>query len=141
MEARRTRATPNAPFRLGIVASTRLPPGSLLGRIFRRLLFAPGATKHVDHGIVALVTGVLVKVIRYRHESRLCCPGSCKRRRVVDREPVENRIRADAREPFDHVQVLTGSPEPGLAGEISRVYHQRVALPVANRISHPPADV
>src|SRR5580704_17269928 len=123
-----------------VFASNELPLALLPGFV-RCLLFAPGSTEHVDHSIVTLVTCIFVELIRYRHEGRLCGPGSCKSQRIVDREPVKDCIGANTREPFDHVQVLARSPEPGLAGEISRIDYQRVAVPVANRISHPLPNV
>src|SRR5215467_8075887 len=108
---------------------------------FGGLLLKPGATEHINHGVVALMTGVLVYFVRDRTESRLPGPSPGKRRGIVDREPVEDRLRANACEPLDHMQILSGSSESGLACKIGRVDNQRISLPMADRVPHPLPDI
>ena len=61
-------------------------------------------------------------------------------RRIIDRELVEERIRVDAREAFDQMQVRGGSSETRLLGEIGRVDDKRLAFPMATRVPGPLVD-
>src|SRR5207253_208187 len=55
-------------------------------------------------------------------------------------ELVRDRIVCTAREAFHQMQLLAGSSEGASSSEIGRVNHQRIAVPMANRVSLPLAD-
>src|SRR5689334_14253215 len=93
-------------------------------------LFGAGTAKDVGERLVALVAGVLKDGTRGSHQGNLAGPWLGERRRIVDREAVQNRIRVDPGEPFDDVQVLVGSAESSLAGQIGRIDHQSLSLPM-----------
>jgi hypothetical protein len=66
----------------------------------------------------------------------LTCPRPV-RRRIVHREPIEQRVGVDASEALDDVQVLARTAEARLVGEVRRVDHERVAFPASDRVAHP----
>src|SRR5438067_1445796 len=87
------------------------------------------------------MTGVLEEPVGHRDESRLRGPGLCKRRGIVDCEPVEDRVLADAREALDDMQIFARTAKHGLASKVGGVDNQRVAFPMAYRIADPEANV
>src|SRR4030095_7397538 len=62
-------------------------------------------------------------------------PGCGKCFRIVDGELVEQRVRIHAAKSFGEPHVLACSPESGPVGEISGLDDERVAVPVAARIT------
>src|SRR4030095_14215886 len=80
---------------------------ALLRRGFGRfLLFAPRAGERVPHAVVALVAGVLEdRAHRLRHR-RFGRPRRAPGRGIVDREPVAERVRVGAPDPFGDLHLL-----------------------------------
>src|ERR1700738_2257540 len=78
----------------------KLAGGSLLLALLRRLVcFAEaGATQDVAERVICLVTGVLVHVLVGGRPRVLAHPRGGPRGGILDREPVEQRLRVDARE-------------------------------------------
>src|SRR6266700_3395656 len=121
-----------------------VPPNSsaLLRFLLRRflLLHAGPAEYGGDHRI-PLVAGPLVdRPLSLRHRN-LRGPRFGPRGGIFGGELVSDRIVGGAREAFHQVQFLPGSSESASSSEIGGVDHQRTALPMANRVSLPLADV
>src|SRR5271170_1236785 len=91
-------------------AFTRIPVEGklLLGSLS---LFFAGAAQNIHHRVVAFVAGVLKYRTWSRAEWILDGPALRKCGGVVDSGAIEQRIRADASEPLDDVQVLRRSAE------------------------------
>src|SRR5229473_7839068 len=108
---------------------------------FSRLLLGASSAEVIRQAVISLVT----REFKYRalglHHGKLRFPWSCPCCRIFNREFVEDDVIVDACEAFDHMQVLTGSSEVSLIGEISCVDDQRIALPAATRVAHQLADV
>src|SRR5439155_9889219 len=85
------------------------PPASFLGRVFRLLL--PGASQHAAQRVVPFVARVLVEVLIGRVPRILAGPRAVPCRRILDREAVEQSLRAGAREALDDVQLVARSLE------------------------------
>src|SRR5580704_3693037 len=96
--------------------------------LWRLAFFLAGTAQDVDHRVVALVAGVL------KYGTRSCAkwifdgPGLRKRGGIFNGGAVKQGIRADAREPFDDMQVCGRSAKVDLGVEIDGVDHQRVAV-------------
>src|SRR5437899_6912189 len=73
----------------------------------------------------------------YRYFSR---PGPGPHPLILHSELVKTRVLISAREPFNHVQVLRPRERSPIC-KIGRIDDQRVALPAADRVAHPLADV
>src|SRR6516225_8146015 len=83
------------------------------------------------------MTRVFIDRTTGRQERILESPRLGERRRVIDRNSVENRARINTRKALDHMQVLPRSSEPGLFRKIRCVDYQCIAFPMANGIPHP----
>src|SRR5579864_1959123 len=92
------------------------------------LLIGPGSREDSCHAVVPLVAGVLEDRALGPDAGDLGGPRLSERRRVIDREGIEERIRIDTREALDQVHILAGAAEGGLVGEVGGVDHQGVAL-------------
>src|ERR1700693_3777345 len=110
------------------------------------------AAKHQAHGFIPLMARVFVNLIvvipghRNGH-----FPGLSVNARVIDGNFVADRRSVDAGEVLDHLQRFTlrnslNTPAcragryPALAIVVGSIDHQRVALPVANRVAIPLTD-
>ena len=91
--------------------------------------------------VVGLVTGVLVDARVGRGPDVLATPRLCPHRRVVDRELIEERLGVNPRKALDDMQVPRRRAESRRVGEVRRVDHERVALPVTDRITKPAPDL
>src|SRR3977135_1265733 len=81
------------------------------------------------HAVVGLVTGVLEQQTvdhSQRHHRR---PRFRVRVRVRNGEPVVDRIGVEPRQALDHRGLGGRALQAGLASEVERLDHQRVALP------------
>src|SRR5579864_7009487 len=78
-----------------------------LGGLF---LFGPGSREQSRHAIVALVAGVLEDRPLGPDARNLSGPRPGERRRVIDREGIQERLGIGAREAFHQVQILAGPP-------------------------------
>src|SRR5258708_421359 len=120
---------------IGRLASRRT---SLLGCLLRGrgVLFGnAGAAKGVRKWIVPLVASEFIdRAIHLGHEN-LGAPGFVPGRGIVHRELIQNGFLAGTRETLHHVQSLARTPERTTWSEVGDVHHQRVALPVAPRVS------
>src|SRR5580693_8731909 len=108
--ARRTAAAIDSCFRI-----------SLLPCFLLVSLSQPGTAQNIAQRVVGLVARVLKDVLAGGRPGVLAGPRPRPRRRIVDREAVEERIGRNARESLDHVQVVARSSESGLVVEIGRV--------------------
>src|SRR6185312_15940902 len=99
------------------------------------------APENVRHTVVPLVAGILVQGTLGRGHRYFStpCPAPCVR--IVNRELIEDRVGAHAREALDDVQSRARSLERRLLGEIRRVDNQRVAFPPAARVASPTPNV
>src|SRR6266850_3077533 len=117
--------------RLIRIESPSLFRGSLFRGFFGgSLLLCASAREGIVHAIVSFVTRVLeyrTYILLPRH---LRGPGSCPRRRILDRELIADRVLGHAREALDQTHVLARALERKLVREIRRFDHQRLALPV-----------
>src|SRR5438552_6249489 len=110
------------------------------------LLRLPGAAKHVRDRVIPLVTRVFVYRNVYLGHGRRGGPGLCKHPGVGHGELVVDRIGIEAREAFDHFQLLApakdGARRPQFAAwrHVRGLDHQRVALPATTRVAEPLAD-
>src|SRR3989442_3803277 len=122
--------------------ATRLsgPTGSFLP-IGRLRFKSASAAKDAGQRVVAFMTSVLVQRFFSSEPRVLPRPQPIPCCRIFDRETVQDRLVAGAREPFDHLQVLARSAELRLVGEVGRLDDERVAFPSASGIAHPPFDV
>src|SRR6478672_9010510 len=102
-------------------------------------LFETCATQDAQQGFVALVTGVLENRLTGGLHRQLHAPRTGKRRRIVDRELVEQRIDVCPRKALDQVQFRARAAEVRLVGEVGRVDNERLPFPVADRIALEPA--
>ena len=108
---------------------------------FRCVSFSkPGAAEDVAQRVVGFVARVLEHQVVGRRPRLLAGPGPYPRLRILDRELIPERLRVDAREALDDVQVLARASEAGLVGEVGRVDDQRVALPPADGVAEPFPD-
>ena len=87
------------------------------------------------------MTGVLVDARVGRGPDVLATPRLCPHRRVVDRELIEERLGVNPRKALDDMQVPRRRAESRRVGEVRRVDHERVALPVTDRITKPAPDL
>src|SRR5206468_10070083 len=88
----------------------------------------------VRQPIIAFMTRVLVELSLDLLDRDFSRPWLGPHPRIFHRELVENRVFIGARDAFNHVQVL-GSRERSQVCEIGGVHHQRVTLPVADRVA------
>src|SRR5271170_1634278 len=103
----------------------------------RRSIRLPGPAKNVRHGVVPFVTGVFKNRTCGRDKRVFHRPILRESGGVVDSDPVQDRVGVHPPKPFDDMQVLSRSAESSLVGEIGSVHHQRVAVPMANRVPKP----
>ena len=98
--------------------------------------------------VVAFVTGVFVDVISGAAQGDFALPWLRVRGRVLNRELIQDLVRADARKAFGHltrrrqVEALLDSvvrPLPRI--EVGGFDDERVAFPTADRVAHPGRDV
>ena len=68
-------------------------------------------------------------------------PGLLPGGRIGERDAVRQRVRSGAGEPLHQVQAVGGAAEVALGGEVLRLDHQRVAVPVAARVAVPLPDL
>src|SRR5262245_41629924 len=66
----------------------------------------PRASEHIRHRVVAFVTGVLVQLLLACLPRILAGPRPIPRRRILDGEAIEERVRVDALDAFDDVQLI-----------------------------------
>ena len=91
------------------------------------------------HAVVGLVAGVLEQETVHdsqRHHRR---PGFRVRVRVRNGEPVVDRLCVKPREALHHRGLGRRALQAGLAPEVERLDHERVALPPAARVARPSA--
>src|SRR5205807_2713487 len=106
----------------------------------RFLLLNSGSAEYGGYHRIPLVAGPLVdRPLRLRHRN-LCGPRFGPGGGIFGGELVRDRIVGTAREAFHQMQLLAGSSEGASSSEIGRVNHQRIAVPMANRVSLPLAD-
>src|SRR4029077_12825453 len=87
------------------------------------------------------MTGPLVdRPLGFRHRN-LRGPRLGPRRGIFGSELVRDLIVGIAREALHQVQFLPRSSESASSSEIGRIDHQRIALPMADRVSLPLAHV
>ena len=108
-----------------LTSSFFLRGGSLLG---------PRSFEYAFHGVIALMTRVLIDWPWRLRQRNFTFPDACKCRRIVDRELVHDGVRAGARKTLDQVQVFVGAPEVRFVGEVCRVDDQCIAFPPASRV-------
>src|SRR5258708_4493991 len=85
------------------------------------LLLGTSSFEHVFHGVVSLVTGILVYRPGRLHQWSFSFPGACKCSRIVDCEFVEDGILVSPREALGQMKVLVGIAEGRLVLEIGCV--------------------
>jgi hypothetical protein len=105
------------------------------------LLLGTSSFEHVFHGVVSLVTGILVYRPGRLHQWSFSFPGARKCCRIVDCEFVEDGILVGPREALDQMQVLIGVAEVRLVREIGCVDYECVSLPMTARIAEPLTDI
>src|SRR5579864_4741389 len=67
----------------------------------------------------------------------LASPRPRPRVRVLDGERVQQRVGVEPREPLSNPEVVARSAEPRLIREVGGLYHESVALPMADRVAQP----
>src|SRR5207237_2152904 len=109
-----TRRPPDRSLRTVMKASCTSPSPSLLFRFGLRVLglAQPCAAQDVAHRVVALVTRVFVQMILSDRPGVFAGPRLLPRLRLVDREPVLQRLRVGAREPLGDREVFGRAAEP-----------------------------
>src|SRR5207302_3878088 len=113
---------------------------ALLRSLFCSLLFGhASSTESIRQWIVRLVTRVLVELPTNLGDGQFPRPRFGPHSRIFHGELVEDRVFVGAREPLDHMQILS-SPERAQISEIGRVDHQRIGLPMTDRVAIPLAD-
>ena len=75
----------------------------------------------VGKSVVGLVTGILVEEVDDLPEWNLAAPRLRVRRRVVDRELLQDRLLVDPGEPLGHLQIVRG-----------RCHHPRLVVYIIN---------
>ena len=60
---------------------------------------------------------------------------------ILDRELVEQRVGVDPGEAFHDMKIASRAPEGRRVVEVGGVAHERVALPVADRVAQPAPDL
>src|SRR5262249_20693714 len=88
---------------------------AILFAVTGRFLLSTTATEGVRHGAITLMARIFEDPIRgtnLGHRNR-CGPGASKRLRIVNREPVVDRVGIHARESLHHTQVLSVSDAGG----------------------------
>src|SRR5712671_3982595 len=122
--------------------STPLPALTSLRRLRLCGLFCGARSgENAGHGVVAFVAGIFVDgLVALAHRNN---NGERPRpyARIIDGELVHECVGIDTREFLDEAQVRAGVRETCLAFEVDRFNDQRVALPVAPRITPPKRDV
>src|SRR6267143_2412728 len=95
--------------------------------------------EHVGQRVVAFVAGEFVDWSGRPRHGQFTLPGLCEGGRVVDLEPVEQRIGVEKTEPLYQVkipiprEVSARVPvEAAAVVEIRRVHHKRVAYPATD---------
>src|SRR5258708_31850444 len=117
---------------------------SLLGCLLRGrgVLFGnAGAAQGVRQRIVPLVAREFIDRPTHLGHENLGAPGFVPGRGIVNGEWIQNGFLAGTRETLHHVQFLARTPERTTWSEVGGVHHQRVALPMAPRVSSPLPDV
>src|SRR5438093_2593735 len=79
------------------------------------------AAEDVAEGVIRFVARVLIQLVARCRPGVLPCPRLFPRRRILDGEPIEQRLAVDAGESFDDMEVLARSSKPGLVREVRRV--------------------
>src|SRR5262249_46544721 len=95
------------------------------------------ALQTVLQRVVAFMAGILVDVRISRRPGHFAGPLTLPGIWILHGDPVQQRAIAGAREALDHMQVLRRSVKPRLVREVGCIYNQRVAFPMADRVSHP----
>src|SRR5580698_8221754 len=105
--------------------------------MLRFSLFLAGPGENGPQGVIAFVTSVLVNWAVARNQGKSRTPGFRECRRIVNRKLIDDRLRVGASKTYDQMQVRIGPMEAGVFGEIGGVDHQRLTLPMADRVAHP----
>src|SRR6185295_4672861 len=131
-------------------ASFASPLPLFLFRLRQTLLFGfrlgvlgltqPRAAEDVAQRVVAFVARVLVEMILGDRPGIFAGPRLIPGLRILDCEPVLQRVRARARETLRDLEVLGRAAEAGLVGEVRRLDDERVAFPMPHRVAEPLAD-
>src|SRR5215510_12797850 len=104
-------------------------------------LFGSRTGEDTCHSVIPFVTGVLVKRCRYLFHGNFAGPGFRPRRRIVDRELIEERVFIGACEAFDDTQFLTRSSETRFVAEIRGFDDKGFTFPMTARIPHQRAHI
>ena len=103
--------------------------------IFVLLLDRPRAGQRPYHAEIALMTAGLfvdtIRLVALHLELLDDGPRSCPDGRVLERRDHLKGVRAGAGPTFNDMQILSGSLEVRLGGEVGYVNDQRLTLPVA----------
>src|SRR5258708_4797253 len=113
-------------------------PGLLL-RGF--LLLCASSFEYVFHGVISLVTRVLIYRPWRLRQGNLTLPRARKRSRVFDCELIKDRVCVRTRKALDEMQVSIAVVEVPLVGEIGGIDHKCVPLPMASRVTQQLPDV
>src|SRR5438105_9894051 len=81
--------------------------GSLFGGVGRRRFLRALAAQDSEHSVVPLVARVLVNLVRHLRHREHSRPRSRERRRILDRKPIIDLVRAHPREMLDDAIRLT----------------------------------
>src|SRR5262249_38522043 len=81
------------------------------------------------------MTGVLEKWIPASRDGNFHSPWFCKRVRIVDRELVQKRVGIKPLETFGQPHIFARATESSAVREVRRLDDERVAFPMASRVS------
>src|SRR4051812_43954209 len=87
--------------------------------------------------VVTFVASVFVNVGIDRNERQLTRERGGERRRIVEREAIDDFVLRNAREALGHHGVLGRAAETLLGTEVARLDDEGVAFPMTDGIAHP----
>ncbi len=99
------------------------------------LLLCASSFEYVFHGVIPLVTRVLIYRPWCLPQRDLAFPGARKGSRIFDYELVKNRVRVSTRKAFGQMKVPVGVSEMCLVGEIGCIDDKCVSFPMASRVA------
>src|SRR5439155_26703465 len=125
------------------------PPLFFIRAFLCGLLFRASPTEHVGHRVISLMTGIFKKRISgFLRYGKSDFPGPGVGLRIVNGDFVVHRIPGDTSEPFDQPKSVAGwsatavKPDAGrIRKDIRGLDDERIAYPMATRVSHVGADV
>src|SRR4030095_16022898 len=101
---------------------------------------SPRSAQNIFQSVIGFMASVLVDRFIGCGPGVFAGPRAIPRCRIFDRETIQQSVRRNASESFDHAHVFRGTTESRLIGKVRGFDHERVAFPAPYGVTHPLAN-